>query len=122
MAEGHRRWRPGVATSLSAEEQHVLVPSSRRWSHPAEPDAPASVAQVPGAETGYRLEETGVETAATAVSRLVIYPQVPRGHQSVHHGRGLLHDADGLGRRDDAAIGVQRCRLVVILFCFLLNP
>lgn len=85
----------------------MLVPSSRRWSHPAESDAPASVAQVSGAKTRHRLEEAGAETAAAAVSRLAIHPQVPRRHQSVHHGRGLLHDPDGLGRRDDAAIGVQ---------------
>lgn len=94
------------------------LPSSRRWSHAAESGAPASVAQIPGAKTRCRLEKTGPETAAAAVSRLVIHPQVPRGHQSVYHGRGLLNDADGLGWRDDAAIGMQRCRLVVYYFAF----
>lgn len=58
------------------------------------------------------MAETGPEAAAAAVPRLAVHPQVPRGHRAVHHRRGLLDHADGLGRRDDAAVGVQRRRLV----------
>lgn len=90
----------------------MSLPSTRRRTRSAKSDTTPAVTQVSGAETGDCLAETGAEAAAAAVSRLVVHPQVPRGYRSVQHRRGLLDDADGLGRRDDAAVGVQRRRLV----------
>jgi len=94
------------------------VSSTRRRTHPAEPDATPAATQVPGAASGLCLAEAGAEAAAAAVPRLAVDPQVPRGYGSVQHGRGLLDDADGLGRRDDAAVRVQRRRLVSTMRIF----
>lgn len=112
LVAGHRRWRLSVASSLTAQKQHVPVPSSRCRSYPAESDAAAAVTQIPGAETRHRLEKTRPEAAAAAIPRLAVDPQVSRRHRSVHYGRGLFDDAHDLGRRDDAAVRVQRYRLV----------
>lgn len=112
LAAGYRRRHPGIAASLAAEKQHVPVPSTGSRADTAESDAAPAIAQVSGAETGHCLAQTGAEAAAAAVPRLVVHPQVPRGHRPVQHRRGLLHDADDLGRRDDATVGVQRRHLV----------
>lgn len=106
---------------LFATQQHVLVSSTWRWPSTSQPNTAASFAQVSGTEAGHRVEEACTTSTAATVPRLVVHPQIPRGHEPVHRRRGLFDHAHGLGWRNDALVRVLRSHLVGFLIIVEFN-